>query len=124
MPDFIYYNNDMISNCLIEAIKAKIKNPRIKIRMYPPFLNNGSCHFYWVDSDTVYHFVKNNNRTFILFSGYIKDCRKSVFYSFMGHRLYSASLSNKDLAIKLSKKYHLPFTEGDIEQIWFNEEND
>lgn len=114
----------MISNCLIEAIKAKIKNPRIKIKMYPPFLNNGSYHFYWIEGDTVYHFVKNNNRSFMLFNGYIKDCRKSVFYSFMGHRLYLASLSDKSMALKLSKKYHLPFTEGDIEQIWFNEEND
>lgn len=114
----------MISNCLIEAIKAKIKNPHIKIKMYPPFLNNGNCHFYWIDGDTVYHFVKNNNKSFMLFDGYIKDYRKRVFYSFMGHKLYLASLGDKSLAIKLSKKYHLPFTEDDIENIWFNEEHD
>lgn len=37
----------MYSNCLFEAIKAKIKDPKnVQIRLIPPSINNWNLHFY------------------------------------------------------------------------------
>lgn len=46
------------SNCLIEAFKAKIKNPsKIKITIIPPWLNEVFCpHFLWSDGKYDYDF--------------------------------------------------------------------
>ena len=45
------------SNCLFEAIKAKIRNPSVKILYCPAFLNEIPCpHFMWLDGDTEYEF--------------------------------------------------------------------
>ena len=44
------------SNCLIEALKAKLKNPRkIKITFVPKS-EKGSCHFMWSDGEADYDF--------------------------------------------------------------------
>ena len=41
----------------------------------------------------------------------------------MGHKMFKAGLNRKQ-AFKLAKKYRLPLTEGDINDMYFNEEND
>jgi hypothetical protein len=44
------------SNCLIEALKAKLKNPRkVKITFIPKS-EKGSCHFMWSDGEHDYDF--------------------------------------------------------------------
>ena len=41
----------MYSNCLFEAIKAKIKDPKnVHIHILSPKLNNGDFHIYWYDN--------------------------------------------------------------------------
>ena len=112
------------SNCFIEALKAKIKNPRnVKIHLYPTELNGGELHFYWTDGVNFYHFVKENKNAIFLFKGKIKVYEKNLFYDFMGHKMFVKNLTRED-AMKLVKKYHLPLTRDDIESIYFNEEND
>lgn len=114
----------MISNCLFEAIRAKLKDPRnVKIHLYPPQINGGKFHFYWVSGGQFYHFVKENKKSVLLFKGHVNEYREKMFYSFIGHRMYASGL-NKEQAYQLAKKYRLPFTRDDVNDIWFNEEND
>lgn len=48
------------SNCMIEAVRAKIRNPQVKIYFCRPIKNkNGkwqSCHFMWSDGKADYDF--------------------------------------------------------------------
>ena len=114
----------MISNCLFEAVKAKLKDPRnVKIYLYPPRINDGKVHFYWTNGEQFYHFIKDDKKSILLFEGHVKESGAKLFYSFMGHRIYTSGL-NKEQAYQLAKKYRLPFTRDDINDIWFNEEND
>lgn len=116
----------MFSNCLIEAIKAKIKNPKLKIKMIPPEVNNGVIHFYWTDGETVYHYSRKpeeqNNRSF-LFCGKLKTSRLSVFESILIHRMYTKNFSVNQ-AIKLCRKYSLSFNEQDIKECYETEKLD
>jgi hypothetical protein len=44
------------SNCLIEALKAKIRHPfKVKITFIPKS-EKGSCHFMWSDGEADYDF--------------------------------------------------------------------
>lgn len=50
-------DKEFYSNCLFEAIKAKICNPKIRIMYYPAFLNEVRCpHFIWSDGKKEYDF--------------------------------------------------------------------
>ena len=45
------------SNCLIEMIKAKIRNPAITVLYLPAFLNEVRCpHWMWLDADGEHDF--------------------------------------------------------------------
>ena len=112
------------SNCLIEAVKAKIKDPKnVSIRMYPASINNGQVHFYWVNVDTFYHYTHKNKNEKFLFKGETKNYRKVFFDNLMLHKMYVAKLT-VDQAVKLAKKCRLPFTKDDIEFSFRNEELD
>ena len=51
----------MKSNCLFEAIKAKIKDPKnVKIHRFPITLNNNQLHFYWINESENRYIVKDN----------------------------------------------------------------
>lgn len=46
----------MYSNCLFEALKAKIKDPKyVRIIRLPKEVNAGICHIMWIKGDTVFH---------------------------------------------------------------------
>lgn len=51
-------SDEFYSNCIIEAIKAKIKNPSgIKIKYIPAHLNEVFCpHIMWHDGEYTYDF--------------------------------------------------------------------
>jgi hypothetical protein len=50
-------SKDFYSNCLIEVLKAKLKNPKIKITYVSPFANEVFCpHFLWSDGENDYDF--------------------------------------------------------------------
>lgn len=62
------------SNCLIESLKAKIKNPsKIKIHFFKSD-NSLIPHFWWEDGKNAYEFVsikRNRKYQVIYFLGYI-----------------------------------------------------
>ena len=64
------------SNCLIEAIKAKIKNPKIKITYISPKINEVfSPHWLWSDGVNDYDFgIEKELKWFQVFwfKGYIR----------------------------------------------------
>lgn len=50
MEKFEIVSNDYYSNCLIEAVKAKINNPKIKLTFVMPWDNAVFCpHILWSD---------------------------------------------------------------------------
>ncbi len=50
-------SKDFYSNCLIEAVKAKIKDHNVKILVTSPWKNEIFCpHFMWYDGAYVYDF--------------------------------------------------------------------
>mgnify|MGYP002857447552 CR=1 FL=1 len=63
----------MYSNCLFEALKAKIKDPKnVRIIRLPKEINHGYSHYMWIKDGFVYHsFDKNydgESRPKLLFS--------------------------------------------------------
>ena len=45
------------SNCFFEAIKAKLRNPNVKIMYLPAFLNEVPCpHWMWLDNNGEHDF--------------------------------------------------------------------
>ena len=78
----------MYSNCLFEAIKAKIKDPKnIHIHHFPISLNNNYLHFYWVDDrdNAILHYENPNagkywfSRFSLLFNGRLKRHQRDLF---------------------------------------------
>lgn len=69
-----YITDKFYSNCLIEAIKAKVKDPfRIKIMYVPPKGNGIIGHFMWTDGEFDYDFGADvYPRQVILFKGGIR----------------------------------------------------
>ena len=71
------------SNCLIEAIKAKIRNRNVEIHIFPFALNNNQLHFYWVDKmeDQMYHYCLPGSTRFCvpLFEGTLKVRSRAIF---------------------------------------------
>lgn len=111
------------SNCLVAALKAKLKDwKNVHIRVYPLELNKGEIHFYWIDKDTVYHFVRSNKneKNRYIFCGEVKEYRLKFFYTVLLHRMYQNGLSEEQ-GLRLSKKYHLPFSAEDIHEAYLQE---
>ena len=78
----------MYSNCLIEAVKAKIKDPKVGIIYLPKKWNNGSRHFMWIKGDKVYHYTHGGSeRASFLFKGTIEEQSFETFEAFILHRV-------------------------------------
>ena len=58
MEHMVIISDDYYSNCLIEAIKAKLKDPKnVKITLCLPWFNEVFCpHFMWTDGVADYDF--------------------------------------------------------------------
>lgn len=73
------------SNCLLEALKAKIKDPRnVHIFCLPKEVNGGKLHFMWKKGDKIYHAHKeirdnNENNKRFLFNTSLKEVSESIF---------------------------------------------
>ena len=70
----------MYSNCLFEAIKAKLKDPKnVRIHKVPAFLNPNFKtpfpHFYWTNGDKAFEFNSYKPRCFqvLLFAGEVQE---------------------------------------------------
>ena len=49
--------DEFYSNCFIEMVKAKLRNPAVKVMYLPAFLNECYCpHWMWLDDDGEHDF--------------------------------------------------------------------
>lgn len=71
------------SNCLIEALKAKIKNPKnVHIHKVPAKWNHEIFpHFWWEDGENAFEFLTKKDRHFqvLLFEGRLKKRRLCAY---------------------------------------------
>ena len=51
----------MKSNCLFEAIRAKIRDPEVTIKMMSLKKTHGFPHFYWKDKDGYHQYKAKGN---------------------------------------------------------------
>ena len=98
----------MYSNCLFEAIKAKIKDPKnVKIVRLPKEVNGKCQHFMWLKGEYVYHaFHKNpDDENNFWFEYKIKKVPLIIF-----QRWLLSTLINKCLLEKYVDKFDLPLS--------------
>lgn len=66
----------MYSNCLFEAVKAKLKNFKyVRIIPLPILLNRNRTHFLWIKDKKIYQYVYDENkkhRNPYFFEGFVK----------------------------------------------------
>ena len=79
----------MISNCLFEAIKAKLKNPQnVRIIRLPKEISS-TAHFMWINKNNVYHaYDYKHSKNHFLFDCKIKSIPYYVFESFILNSLH------------------------------------
>jgi hypothetical protein len=106
----------MKSNCLFEALKAKLRNPKgVKMFKVPKELNDHT-HFMWREGDFYYHaYIKNYDRFHFLFDFKIK---KIPAYVFESYAICYIKLKDEKTKRKLAKKMALKFTEMGNEWDW------
>lgn len=92
----------MISNCLFEALKAKLKNPKEVVihRIPAKFLGSIFPHFWWSVGDEAYDFKScKASRKFqvLLFKGEVRSEDLVTFEAFVAHkvRAYTEKLESK-----------------------------
>ena len=99
----------MRSNCLFEAVKAKLKDwKNVHILYLPPRWNGGHLHFFWLEGDTVYHFTHetdDESKQSYFFKGFVKKIKLTTFEASILHKMI---FPYKKDNIKLAKKLHLP----------------
>lgn len=95
------------SNCLIEALKAKLKDPlNVKIISPKKEWNGGYRHFYWVKKDKVFHYEAKDENTSFLFQGRLKEQSMSTFESFWLRKL--AITKPKLDKVEVAKRMQFP----------------
>ncbi len=119
----------MISNCLIEALKAKIKDPKnIQLDYVSPKINQGHLHFVWINKqdETMHHFttLKDNLPSFLDF---LPFCGKEVTVKLDYYkRLILRKCYNNGFSIDETeayiKKHHIQLTRSDVER-YFEKRN-
>lgn len=118
----------MYSNCLLEAIKAKIKDPKnVKIDYMPRTLNRGRGHFLWINykEEKVYHYHAQDTKPFWnrpLFNGKLKVMELRVYEGFILKTLYDNNYS-VEKAFRYTKKHRLHITKADVEEYFYYEKN-
>lgn len=107
----------MKSNCLFEAIKAKIKDPQnITIHILSPKLNNGELHVYWFDKkdNHIYHYTYlDEDSCYFFFEGKISSHNIKLFESKLYSRMKTLNWSDekqKAYAIKKGFQNLEPFS--------------
>ena len=88
------------SNCLIEAIKAKIKDPQnVRIGYLAPSINHGELHFWWIKESEgkAYHFRSDKDEKFhFFFLGSICRNDLNVFQDFVIRKCFDAGKSTQE----------------------------
>ena len=113
----------MRSNCLIEAIKAKLKDwNNVEIHLLSPKLNRGELHFYWIDkkNQEIRQFAHRPNehvKTILLFKGRITNHNIKLFESSMYSKMKKAGWSVEKQKSYANKKGFLNKEPFEIEVI-------
>lgn len=103
----------MYSNCLFEAIKAKIKDPKnVHIFLVPKNFGGGATHFMWFNEKTqkYYHSVATDLNSYkkfwhkILHNHKIKEVDEALFNAFIYKRFCFSTMNERK---KIAKKMHL-----------------
>lgn len=107
----------MYSNCLFEAIKAKIKNPKYVHIFKVPKLMSKSNHFMWFDGQNYYHSVALHPTKYndLFHKSKLKKVDEVTFNAFALQ--YIKNLSNKKIK-KIEKKLCLRIR--NIPENWIN----
>ena len=75
--------NEFYSNCFVEMLKAKLRNPAIKVMYLPAFLNEVSCpHWMWLDDDGEHDFHFNGRLPWwkwLWHRGYIRTVHRGCY---------------------------------------------
>ena len=100
----------MYSNCLFEALKAKIKDPKnVRIFFIPRKINHNEFHFMWTDGKKVYHSYNKNKAIClgkILFKPAIKSMDINIFQGWFLETSYCRQGATN--TAKYAKKLQLP----------------
>lgn len=98
------------SNCLFEAIKAKLKNPKnVHIHLIPKTLKK-RIHFYWYNLEDnenygVYSFITlNNSKQHIWFKGLINNESVEMWESFLYNEMSKKGFSEEQ-KIEYARKH-------------------
>lgn len=107
----------MYSNCLFEALKAKIKNPKnVHIDYIPPKFNHGFFHFFWKEGDYVYHYTENTRKPRILFNGVFRKSQLNVWESCIVKNLMRHNCSVEYIKKFVKKHRFQIIKETDVEE--------
>lgn len=102
----------MYSNCLFEALKAKLKDwKNTKIIYLNPKINDKHWHFFWIKNSKVYHYsdsYPNAKHCRLFFRGVYKEEDLDTFEAFILHRYGNRWNVNKE---KLGRRLGLPSIE-------------
>ena len=106
----------MKSNCLFEAVKAKIKNPKnIQIFKLPKGISK-TTHFVWKDGNFYYHaYNVNHSKNKFFFECKIKKIPDYVFESFILNYIEFSDVESK---IKIAKKCAMKIIEYKTDWQW------
>ena len=103
------------SNCLIEAIIAKIKSPKnVKIIYLPKKLNKTSStipHFFWenIKDGKIFHYINPNGSKQFMYKGEIKNISKKAFDRFVYKRILEKTQKDRN---KLTDVYKINFLDS------------
>ena len=114
----------MYSNCLFEALKVKVKDPKnVKIHIIPSKINNcgGLPHFWWTVGDMAYDFKKVSGKCNLWFEGKIRSYEKATYEEFFIFGPYREKIAKKFAKKGLSDPfYNLIWHEGKPSKIEAN----
>lgn len=103
----------MKSNCLLEAVKAKIKNPKnVKIISIDKYISRGGRHFLWIDTEkqTVSHACwKTEKHNRIWYEAKVVTISLKDFQRFLVERAFRVYENDNKKALAYLKKWNIPF---------------
>lgn len=93
-------NKYFYSNCFFEMVKAKIKNPKVKVMYLPAFLNEVPCpHWMWLDEDGEHDFHYQGKLPWYKWfwhKGYIRTVHRGCYKGCIMQMIEGKYYGNKD----------------------------
>lgn len=93
---------EFYSNCFLEMLKAKIRNPQIQVLYIPSFLNEVPCpHWIWLDQNGEHDFCCEESLPFyqwLWHKGSIRTMKRGCYKGYIAKRIeqkYYSARNNK-----------------------------